>query len=121
MAAPVRATGAPLTLAVDAVVVDVTSTRVELAQRQIEVTPSRAPSSRRETTDAGKPNYSGILGSLASSGFSNLYYLAEDRKGVRLTFENAAIGLGGAALGHLAQEFLFKRLTPRARKASGSQ
>lgn len=58
-----------------------------------------------------QPNYSGIFGSLASGAVSNLYYPAEDRKGVQLTLENAAIGLGGAAIGHLAQEFLFKRLT----------
>ena len=66
-----------------------------------------------------QPNYSGILGSLASGGLSNLYYPAEDRKGVRLTFENAAIGIAGAAGGHLAQEFLFKRVTSRGRKSNG--
>jgi hypothetical protein len=58
-----------------------------------------------------QPNYSGILGSLASGAISNLYYPAEDRKGARLMLENTAIGLGGAAIGHLAQEFLFKKLT----------
>jgi hypothetical protein len=63
-----------------------------------------------------QPNYSGILGSLASGALSNLYYPAEDRKGVRLTFENTAIGIGGAAAGHLAQEFLFRRLTSHSRK-----
>ena len=62
-----------------------------------------------------QPNYSGILGNLAAGGLSNLYYPAEDRKGVRLTFETAAIGIGGAALGHLAQEFLFDKVTSRAR------
>jgi hypothetical protein len=65
-----------------------------------------------------QPNYSGLLGSLASGGLSNLYYPAEDRKGVRLTFENAAIGIGGAAVGHLAQEFLFKKLTSHSRKST---
>ena len=63
-----------------------------------------------------QPNYSGILGSLASGALSNLYYPAEDRKGVRLTLENAAFGIGGAALGHLAQEFLFRRVTSHSRK-----
>ena len=63
-----------------------------------------------------QPNYSGVLGSLASGGLSNLYYPAEDRKGVGLTLENTAIGIGGAALGHLAQEFLYKRLTSHSRK-----
>jgi hypothetical protein len=63
-----------------------------------------------------QPNYSGILGSLLSGAVSNLYYPAEDRKGVQLTLENTALGLGGAAIGHLAQEFLFKRLTTHSHK-----
>ena len=63
-----------------------------------------------------QPNYSGLLGSLASGAISNLYYPEEDRKGVRLTLENAAIGIGGAAIGNLAQEFLFKRLTSHTRQ-----
>lgn len=65
-----------------------------------------------------QPNYSGILGSLASGALSNLYYPPEDRKGARLTFENAAIGIGGAAVGHLAQEFLFKKLTSHSAKST---
>jgi hypothetical protein len=68
-----------------------------------------------------QPNYSGILGSLASGGLSNLYYPAQDRQGVRLTFENAAISIGGAAVGHLAQEFLFKKLTSHSPKSNGTQ
>jgi hypothetical protein len=68
-----------------------------------------------------QPNYSGILGSLAAGGLSNVYYPAQDRNGVGLTFENTAIGIGGGAVGHLAQEFLFKRLTSHSRKSSGSQ
>src|SRR4029077_10209307 len=32
-------------------------------------------------------NYSGILGSLAAGGISNLYYPAKDRNGAGLTFE----------------------------------
>jgi len=65
-----------------------------------------------------QPNYSGILGSLASGAVSNLYYPSENRRGARLTFENTAIGLGGAAVGHLAQEFLFKRLTSHSRQST---
>ena len=68
-----------------------------------------------------QPNYSGILGSLAAGGLSNLYYPAQDRKGLRLTFENAAIGIGGAAVGHLAQEFLFRKVTSHSRTSSGRQ
>jgi hypothetical protein len=67
-----------------------------------------------------QPNYSGILGSLASGALSNLYYPAEDRRGVRLTFQNTAFGIGGAAAGHLAQEFLFGKLTSHSRKGAAT-
>ena len=67
-----------------------------------------------------QPNYSGLLGGLAAGAISNLYYPAEHRRGVALTLENTAIGIGGAAVGHLAQEFLFKRLTTHSRKAPDS-
>jgi hypothetical protein len=59
-----------------------------------------------------QPNYSAILGSLASSGISNLYYPAVNRDGVALTFENTAIGTGLSAAANLIQEFLVRRLTP---------
>ncbi len=64
--------------------------------------------------DNGKwqPNSSGILGSMAAGGISNLYYPASNRNGLRLTFENAAIGIGGNAIGNIFQEFLLKRFTP---------
>jgi hypothetical protein len=58
-------------------------------------------------------NYSGILGSLAAGGISNLYYPAQDRDGAALTFENAALGIGGSAISNLFQEFVVKKLTPR--------
>jgi hypothetical protein len=56
-------------------------------------------------------NYSNILGSLAAGGISNLYYPAQDRNGAGLTFENAAIGIGGTAVANLFQEFLIRKLT----------
>jgi len=58
-----------------------------------------------------QPSYSGILGSLASGGISNLYYPANDRDGVDLTFENALIGIGASAAANLLQEFLIRRFT----------
>jgi Carboxypeptidase regulatory-like domain len=58
-------------------------------------------------------NYSGILGGLAAGAISNLYYPPQDRDGVQLTFENAAIGIGGGAATNLFQEFLIRKLTPR--------
>lgn len=61
-----------------------------------------------------QPNYSNVLGSLASGGLSNLYYPASDRNGVALTFENALIGIGGSAAAAVFQEFFSKKLTPHA-------
>jgi len=59
-----------------------------------------------------QPDYSGIGGSLASAGISNLYYPAADRNGARLTFVNTLIGIGGGALGNIVQEFLVRKITP---------
>jgi hypothetical protein len=59
-----------------------------------------------------QPNYSSILGNLAAGGISNLYYPADDRNGVGLTFESAAIGIGATAAANLFQEFLVRKLTP---------
>jgi hypothetical protein len=61
-----------------------------------------------------QPNYSGILGSLAAGGISNLYYPPQDRDGLGLTFDNAAIGIGEAAITNLLQEFVIRKLTPKA-------
>jgi hypothetical protein len=61
-----------------------------------------------------QPNYSGVLGSLAAGGVSNLYYPANDRDGPGLTFENAGIGIGGTAVANLFQEFVVRKLTPKA-------
>jgi hypothetical protein len=58
-----------------------------------------------------QPNYSNILGDLASGGLSNLYYPKADR-GVAQTFENAAVRIGANAVGNLVQEFIVKKLTP---------
>jgi hypothetical protein len=59
-----------------------------------------------------QPNYSGILGSLAAGGISNLYYPAEDRNSAALTFDNAAVGILSNAISNLFQEFLIPKLTP---------
>ena len=56
-------------------------------------------------------NYSGILGSLAAGGISNLYYPAHDR-GAGLTFENTLIGIGATAAANALQEFVVRKLTP---------
>jgi Carboxypeptidase regulatory-like domain len=56
-------------------------------------------------------NYSSIIGSLAAGGISNLYYPAENRDGLQLTFENALIGIGESAAVNLLQEFMIRKLT----------
>jgi hypothetical protein len=65
-----------------------------------------------------QPNYSGILGSLSSGAVSNFYYPEEDRRGARLMLQNTALGLVGGAVGHVAQEFLFGRITSRPHHGS---
>ncbi len=59
-------------------------------------------------------NYSGILGSLAAGGISNLYYPAVNRDGAELTFENALIGIGATAAINVLQEFVIRKFTPNA-------
>jgi len=59
-----------------------------------------------------QPAYSGIMGSLASGGISNLYYPASDRNDAALTFENMLIGIGETAGVNLLQEFVMKKFTP---------
>jgi uncharacterized lipoprotein YbaY len=62
-----------------------------------------------------QPNYSGILGSAGAGALTNFYYPAENRRGLKLTLESSAIALGTSAAAHLAQEFLFQKVTTRAR------
>ena len=78
--------------------------------------------------DNGKwqPNYSNVLGNLATGGLSNIYYPASDRNGARLTIDNALIGTAAGAAQNLIQEFVIRRLTPHipdygpSKKASGA-
>ena len=58
-------------------------------------------------------NYSGIIGSLASGGISNLFYPPADRNGPALTFENTAVSIGSTAVFNLMQEFVLRKLTPK--------
>jgi len=68
-----------------------------------------------------QPNYSNMLGSLAAGGISNLYYPASDRNGVGLTFENAAIGIGGSSVGAVIEEFFIRKVTPHSGNRQLSQ
>ncbi|HUN60481.1 MAG TPA: carboxypeptidase-like regulatory domain-containing protein [Candidatus Sulfotelmatobacter sp.] len=58
-----------------------------------------------------QPNYSGIAGSLAAGGISNLYYPEGNKSDAAMTFENLAIGLGETAAVNLLQEFVMKKFT----------
>jgi hypothetical protein len=58
-----------------------------------------------------QPNYSNVLGNLASASISNLYYPTVDGKGARLTIDNWLIGTGSGAIGALFQEFLVKKIS----------
>lgn len=64
-------------------------------------------------SDKGRwqPNYSEFIGTLASSGISNLYYPPNDR-GAGVTFETAAISIAEGAAANLVQEFIAKKFTP---------
>jgi Carboxypeptidase regulatory-like domain len=61
-----------------------------------------------------QPNYSNMLGNLAAGAISNLYYPANDRNGAGLTFENAGVGIGATAVTNVLQEFVIRKLTPKA-------
>lgn len=58
-------------------------------------------------------NYSGLLGSLAAGGISNLYYPATDRDAT-VTFENTFIAIGSTAANNLLQEFVIRKFTRNA-------
>jgi hypothetical protein len=56
-------------------------------------------------------NYSGLIGGLAASGISNIYYAPKDRDGIGFTFENTVIGIGTTAVTNLLQEFVIRKWT----------
>jgi hypothetical protein len=61
-----------------------------------------------------QPNYSTIGGDLASAGIANAYYPASDR-GAGRVLQNVLINSGERALANIAQEFVLRRLTPKAK------
>jgi Carboxypeptidase regulatory-like domain len=67
--------------------------------------------------DNGKwqPNYSGVLGSLATGGISYLYYPPGERQGAGLFFTNALIKAGENSVAGVFQEFVIPRFTPHLR------
>jgi len=67
-----------------------------------------------------QPNYSNVLGEIATGGISNLYYPPQNR-GVGLTFETAAIRLGETMGSNILQEFIIPKLTPRLSRRERAQ
>jgi Carboxypeptidase regulatory-like domain len=61
-----------------------------------------------------QPNYSGILGSFATGGISYLYYPASDRHGAGLVVQNSLLRIAESSLAGIFQEFVIRKLTPRA-------
>lgn len=59
-------------------------------------------------------NYSSVGGDLASGALSNLYYPHSNR-GAGLAFDNALITTGGRIANALAQEFILRRFTTKAK------
>jgi hypothetical protein len=82
--------------------------------------------------DNGKwqPNYSSVIGDVASGAISNTYYPASDRSGAVLVIENGFLNAAEDGFGNLLQEFVFKRIstgipksvpsTPAVAPAAGS-
>ena len=67
-----------------------------------------------------QPNYAGIVGDLSAGALTNAYYPASSRDGAALTFENGLLSTAGVGVGHVLQEFLFKRLTTHTPKAGAT-
>jgi hypothetical protein len=65
-----------------------------------------------------QPNYSNVLGNLASAGISNAYYPSNQR-GAQLTIDNWLIGTASGAIGTLFQEFLVKKISHGIQPQSG--
>jgi hypothetical protein len=68
-----------------------------------------------------QPNYSGILGSIAVGGISNIYYPRGDRSGAGLVFQNALIRIAQGSFGGIFQEFVLPKLTPRFKQKNPQQ
>jgi hypothetical protein len=82
-----------------------TSSRVKYAMSRAVI--------RRGDNGRWQPDYSRTLGSLTGAAIANYYYPPEHRRDATLLFTNTAIGIGGAALGNLMQEFVYVRVTKR--------
>jgi len=66
--------------------------------------------------DHWQPNYSALLGGLAASGISNVYYPAASRNGVALTFENFSLSILGSGGANIFQEFFSRKFSKGIQK-----
>jgi hypothetical protein len=62
-----------------------------------------------------QPDYSDVLGSLASTEISTLYYPSSSRPGRRLV-DNVMLGFAGRAAGNLLREFVLRKVTTHVPK-----
>jgi hypothetical protein len=62
-------------------------------------------------------NYSNLIGDLGSAAISNTYYPRSNR-GAGLVFGNVAIGLAESSIYGLAEEFLLRRFTSKAKSSN---
>jgi hypothetical protein len=62
-----------------------------------------------------QPDYSDVIGGLASGEISTLYYPASSRTGLRL-FHNVLLGFAGRASDHLLQEFVYRKISTHVPK-----
>jgi carboxypeptidase family protein len=67
-----------------------------------------------------QPNYSTIMGAFAAGGISYLYYPSSDRS-AGLLVQNSLLKIAESSLAGIFQEFVVRRLTPRARNQERSQ
>jgi len=61
-----------------------------------------------------QPNYSSMGGDLAAAALENAYY-PQSNRGAGLVFGHFALGTAERAVSSLAQEFLLRKLTPKAK------
>jgi len=64
-----------------------------------------------------QPDYSDVVGGLASGEISTLYYPASSRTELRL-FHNVLEGFGGRAAAHLVDEFVLRKITTHVPKTA---
>ncbi|HUA85855.1 MAG TPA: carboxypeptidase-like regulatory domain-containing protein [Bryobacteraceae bacterium] len=62
-----------------------------------------------------QPDYSDVIGGLASGEISTLYYPASSRMGLRL-FHSVLLGFGGRAASHLLQQFVYRSFSTHVPK-----